>query len=205
MSVIHYFSNDANIRAKFMFDFIAPIYGKVDGALVKSYSKSIELLDSEINIAGKRVLDIGTGTGAWAAKFLSSNAAYVQGVDISPKMLNESKKKHSEITFVIGNAENLHMIKDNSFDIVTASYVVHGVKADRRASMLSEMKRISKKHVVINDFVGSTPLFVRFLEFIEKSDYKNFKRNFCTELKSFFPETKKILSVNGSGLYIASK
>jgi len=47
MSVIHYFSSDANIRAKFMFNFIAPIYGKVDGALVKSYSKSIELLDNE--------------------------------------------------------------------------------------------------------------------------------------------------------------
>jgi len=205
MSVIHYFSRDANARAKFMFNLIAPIYGKVDSALVKGYSKSIKLLDSEINIEGKKVLDIGTGTGAWAAKFVSSKASFVQGVDISHKMLIESKKKHANITFEIGNAEDLHEIKDNSFDIVTASYVVHGVRADRRASMLSEMKRISKKHVVIHDFMGSTPMFVRFLEFIEKSDYKSFKRNFCTELKSFFPETKKISSVNGSGLYIASK
>ena len=188
-----------------MFDFIAPIYGKVDGSLVKSYSKSIELLGDEINITGKKVLDIGTGTGAWAAKFLSSDAAYVKGVDISYKMLNESKKKHKDIDFVIGNAEDLHEIKDDSFDIVTASYVVHGVRADRRASMLSEMKRISRKHVVIHDFVGRTPVFVRFLEFIEKSDYKNFKHNFCTELKVLFHKTKKISSVNGSGLYIAVK
>jgi len=188
-----------------MFNLIAPIYGQVDDTLVKNYSNSIDLLDDEIGIEGKSVLDIGTGTGAWASMFLKKKATYVHGVDFSNNMLIESKKKYPEIEFSIGNAENLYEIKDNSFDIVTASYVVHGVKANRRAQILSEMKRISKKHVIVHDFNGRTPLFGRFLEFIEKSDYKNFKKNFCDEFKQFFKETKKVPSVNGSGLYIAVK
>jgi len=47
-----------------------PIYGKVNDTLVKNYLNSISLLDSEIGITGKSVLDVGTGTGAWAAMFI---------------------------------------------------------------------------------------------------------------------------------------
>jgi len=205
MSVFDYFSKDANKRAKFMFGAIAPIYAKVDPHLVSGYQKTIEILAEEIGISGKSVLDIGTGTGAWAMKFLQSGATEVHGVDLSPKMHKVSKEKHPEIVFSIGDAEDLKAFKSNSFDIVTASFVVHGVKADRRKKMLSEMKRISKKQVVIHDFVGKTPLFIRFLEFIEKSDYKNFKKNICKELQTEFLKTKKIQADHGSGLYISTK
>ena len=204
MSILHYFSSDANKRAQFIFNLIAPLYGKVDKSLINNYSKSIELLISEVEIKGKSVLDVGSGTGAWATMFLNCEATNVHGVDFSEKMLVVSKKKHPDITFTYGDAENLNNIPDNSFDIVTASFVLHGVKADRRAKILNEMKRISKEHVIIHDFVGRTPLFVRFLEFMEKSDYKNFKSNFCDELKSIFIQTKKIPVKDGSGLYISS-
>ncbi len=205
MSILHYFSKDANKRAKFIFGLIAPIYAKVDPHLVKGYQKTIQKLDDEITIEGKTVLDIGTGTGAWAMKFLQSNAAKVHGVDLSPKMHIVSKEKHPKIEFSIGDAEDLKEFTDNSFDIVTASFVVHGVKVNRREKILSEMKRVSKEYVVLHDFIGKTPVFVRFLEFMEKSDYKNFKKNICNELQAKFTKTMKIESDLGSGLYIASK
>jgi len=206
MSLIHYFSSDANKRAKFIFNAIAPIYAKVDKTLEKNYSKSIDLLKGELVISNKRILDIGTGTGAWAAMFLKNNASEVHGVDFSEKMLSVSKEKHPKIHFSLGDAENLSTIDDDSFDIVTASYVIHGVKADRRGKILSEMKRISKEAIVVHDFVDRTPLFVRFLEFMEQSDYKNFKKNFCSELKTITGwKTKRIASKDGSGLYIATK
>ncbi len=205
MSVLDYFSKDATTRAKFMFGAIAPIYAKVDSHLVHSYQETIEKLATEIQIKSETVLDIGTGTGAWAMKFVQSKAAKVHGVDLSPKMYKIAKEKHPEIEFSLGDAENLTAFADNSFDIVTASFVVHGVKSDRREKMLSEMKRIAKKHVVLHDFIGKTPYFVRFLEFIEKSDYKHFKQNICKELQANFSKTKKTQSDYGSGLYIASK
>ena len=205
MSILNYFSKDPNKRAKFIFDLIAPIYAAVDGVLVKSYKKSIQILKNEIDLEGKSILDIGTWTGAWASMFLNNDVMEIQGVDISSKMLSKGKRKHPKISFNLGDAEDLKEIKDNSYDIVTASYVLHGVKVENRSKIISEMKRISKKHVVIHDFVGRTPLFVRFLEFMEKSDYKNFKLNFSNELKDTFAESKKVIAKYGSGLYFAVK
>jgi ubiquinone/menaquinone biosynthesis C-methylase UbiE len=205
MSVFDYFSKDANKRAKFMFGSIAPIYARVDHSLVKGYEASIEVVQQRIDIKEKTVLDIGTGTGAWAMKFVQKGAINVQGVDLSKKILKAGKEKHPEITFSIANAENLKEFPDNSFDIVTASFVIHGVKKDRRKQMLLEMKRVSKKHVVIHDFVGKTHFFIRFLEFIEKSDYKNFKKHFCTELKQYYKNTQRIASDYGSGIYFGEK
>jgi len=205
MSIFNYFSKDPNKRAKFIFDLIAPVYGLVDSYLVKSYSKSIDILKNEINLEGKSILDIGTGTGAWAAMFVGNNESKIHGIDISSKMLNNGKKKYPTINFAIGNAENLMGIEDNSFDIVTASYVVHGVKTNNRAKILSEMKRVSKKHVVLHDFIGKTPVFIRILEFFEKSDYKNFKENICKELELNFSEVKKTVSDYGTGLYFCEK
>jgi ubiquinone/menaquinone biosynthesis C-methylase UbiE len=160
-------------------------------------------LEEKIGIKGKTVLDIGSGSGAWSANFLRMGAKEVKGVDFSEKMVKQAQNKHPNIQFQHGNAEDLHQFSDDSFDIVTASFVLHGVKKDKRAKMLKEMKRISKGHVIIHDFIGSTPLFVRFLEFMEQSDYKYFKINFCNELKEYFTETSKTETRFGSGLYIA--
>ncbi len=205
MSISSYFSKDKNKKTKFIFNLIAPIYGRVDGAIVKSYNNSIELLKNEIDLTGLTVIDIGSGTGAWAAKFLTCNVKEVHGVDFSLKMINESKKRHPEIIFSLGDGKDLHSIKDNSFDLVTASYVIHGVKKEGRDKLLAEMKRISRKYVVVHDFMGETKLFARFLEFLENSDYQNFKRYFCKEMEVLFNNTKCISSGNGNGLYIATK
>ncbi len=205
MSLLDYFSKDVDKRTRFMFSTIAPIYARVDQSLIKGYQKSIDAVENEIDIKDKSVLDIGTGTGAWAMKFIQKGASKVCGIDLSEKIIKSGREKHPEITFRIGNAEDLKDFPDNSFDIVTASFVIHGVKADRRAKILSEMKRITKKHVILHDFVGKTHFFVRFLEFIERSDYKNFKKYFCKEFMKKFSKTKKIASDYGSGIYIGEK
>jgi ubiquinone/menaquinone biosynthesis C-methylase UbiE len=203
MSITHYFSKDPDKRALFIFNFISGIYGKADTNLSKGFWESTKVLEEKIGIKGKTVLDIGSGSGAWSANFLRMGAKEVKGVDFSEKMVKQAQNKHPNIQFQHGNAEDLHQFSDDSFDIVTASFVLHGVKKDKRAKMLKEMKRISKGHVIIHDFIGSTPLFVRFLEFMEQSDYKYFKINFCNELKEYFTETSKTETRFGSGLYIA--
>ena len=203
MSFAHYFSRDPDKRALFIFNFIAGIYGKADTNLSKGFWESTKVLEEKVGIKGKTVLDIGSGSGAWSANFDRMGAREVQGLDFSAKMVKQAKKKHSHIHFQQGNAENMHQFPDHSFDIVTASFVLHGVKKDKRARILKEMKRLSKGHIVIHDFIGPTPLFVRFLEFMERSDYKFFKQNFCEELKEHFTETSKTETRYGRGHYIA--
>ena len=205
MSIIHYFSKDPDKRARFIFNFIAPYYAKFDKSLQEGFEVSVKELDKEITIAGKKVLDIGTGTGAWGAAINKFEPSEIVGIDFSEKMIKQAKKNHPEINFHHTNAEDLSEFKENSFDIVTASFVMHGVKKNKRQNLLNEMKRVSRKYVVLHDFIGKTPFSIKILEFLERSDYKNFKKYFCDELKENFSSTKKIPARYGSGLYIAKK
>ena len=107
MPITDYFSKYPNKRARFIFDIIAPVYGMLDAGLIKNYSHSISIVDTEIGIRGKHVLDIGTGTGAWAEMFRMKGAAKVHGIDFSDKMLEVSRKKHADISFTSGDAEDL--------------------------------------------------------------------------------------------------
>lgn len=205
MSVLNYFSKNQDKRAKFIFNLIAPYYSKFDNSLQEGFLESVKKLDKEIVIAGKSVLDIGTGTGAWAAAIKKHGPSGIEGIDFSEKMIKQAKKNHPEIDFKLINAEDLSDFKDNSFDMVTASFVLHGITKDKRYKLLSEMKRVSKKYVVLHDFIGKTPFGIKILEFFERSDYKHFKKNFCNELKENFYSSKKIPARYGSGLYIAKK
>ena len=205
MSILNYFSKDPDKRAKFIFNLIAPYYSKFDKSLQEGFEVSVRELDKEIVIAGKTVLDIGTGTGAWGAAINKLCPSEIEGVDFSEKMIRQAKKNHPEINFHHIDAEDLSEFKDRSFDVVTASFVLHGVKKNKRQNLLNEMKRVSKRYVVLHDFIGKTPFSIKILEFLERSDYKNFKKYFCDELKVIFSSAKKIPARSGSGLYIAEK
>jgi len=205
MGLQHYFSRDPDKRARFIFNFIAPIYGLFGTSLERNFVHSMNAVEKNISVEGKVVMDLGTGTGAWAANFKRRGAKQVTGVDFAGKMLDKARKNYPNIKFVQGDAENLEQFDDNSFDLVTASFVLHGVKEHKRANMLREMRRVSRKYVVVHDFIGKTPLFIRFLEFMERSDYKFFKQNFCNELEAHFVKAQKIPTKFGTGIYIAEK
>ena len=189
MAIHHYFFGTDKQRAKFIFDFIAPIYSVIGDAAKKGYDKICVKLNSQIPLSANSVLDIGTGTGEW----LNSISKYTEeesvGCDFSEKMINQAKLKYPQNSYVVNDAESLKDFTDNSFDIVTSSFVLHGMKADERGVVLREMKRISRKYVMIHDFYDETPFVVRILEFLERSDYINFKKFFQSEMNKMFTET----------------
>lgn len=203
MGIKDYFSKNENKRANFIFNFIAPIYGKIAKKIAKNYDDVIDKVDSEVELKGKNVLDIGTGTGSWAIKFFDKKSKKVVGVDFAEKMILQAKKNYPEIEFMTCNAEKLEKISDKSFDISTASFVLHGVKKDRRAKILMQMQRVTKEHIIIHDFAGKVKFSVRILEALEQSDMPYFKDNFETELKEFFSKVKLIKLKKGGGIYIA--
>ena len=204
MSIFHYFSSDSDKRSRFIFNTIASIYQKIDFSTSSHYLYAVAYINSEVGIAGKSVLDVGTGTGDWAAMFAKFGATEIHGVDFAKKMVSNGNIKHSTVNFSLGNAENLANFKDNSFDIVTASFVVHGVKQSKRAKILGEMARISKSHIILHDFLGKTPLFIKLLEFLEQSDYKHFKTNIKTELENLFSNATAFKIKKGTGIYISN-
>ena len=200
-----FFGRDPHKRAKRIFNFIAPVYSALDGHVKRGYSRAMRKVKGTIDLNGKSVLDIGTGPGAWAALFREHGAGEVHGVDFAEKMIGKAKKRYGDsITFSVSDARSLHDFKDKSFDIVTASFVLHGVKEPLRKELLLEMKRLAREYVIINDYYGHTPAFMRFLEFLEKSDYQHFKENFIHELEALFPYVKVEEGTWGTAVYFAS-
>ena len=203
MGLKHYFSKNPDTRAKFIFNLIAPLYYKMDFVLDGRFDISLKKITEDIKLNDKTVLDIGTGTGDWAAMFLKYGAKKVHGIDFAEKMIKKAKQKHNNITFSISNGDNIKEFDENSFDIITASYVMHGMKKEAREEIFTEVKRISKRYFIINDFSGRTPIFLRILETLERSDYKLFKKNIVAELSENFSNVKKYDLGKGHGIYIA--
>lgn len=103
-----------------------------------------------------RVLDIATGAGFLALEF-AKNVDIVMGCDLTRNMLLKAreKEKTSGLTntgFLLSDVESLPF-PDKSFDIVSCRFAFHHFPNPEKA--LLEMKRVSRKRIVIVDGVSS--------------------------------------------------
>ena len=89
---------------------------------------------------GDTVLDVATGTGAVARELIRQKGCTVVGLDQSPEMLAEARRRlGDEVRLVEGTAERLPF-DDASFDALTFTYLLRYV-ADP-AAMLRELARV---------------------------------------------------------------
>lgn len=116
----------------------------------KLYDKKLEFLNSfEKNmlmkmagdVKGKKVLDIGCGTGRLARVLIEKNADYT-GVDISEEMLKIAKKKNTKGKFLEADIEELPF-EDESFDVIICAFVIVHVGDLKEA--FREAYRVLKK------------------------------------------------------------
>jgi len=89
-----------------------------------------ELLAREADFAGKRLLDIGCGTGSHAAVFAEEFRCEVSGIDASPGMLAEARQKLPAADLRLARAEDLPF-DDCSFDAAVMMLVVHHLDRPR--------------------------------------------------------------------------
>ena len=202
MGIANYFSKDEDKRTQFTFNLIAPAYSILDKGTFNDFKIMAELLDDHYPLKGKSVLDLGSGTGSWISALNQHGLSQAVGADFSEKMIRQARQKHPEIEFYHQHGENLSAFDDNSFDVVTATFVLHGMKKEKRARVLNEMKRVARHRVIIHDFYNNRQLIVQLLEFLERSDYVYFQKHFKEEIKSFFTKTEIIKGENGNALYM---
>jgi ubiquinone/menaquinone biosynthesis C-methylase UbiE len=74
--------------------------------------------------AATRPLDIGTGTGRGAAALVKRfPEAEVTGIDVSPGMIEEARRRVPGVSFHVGDASRLPFA-DESFDLVTHTNMI---------------------------------------------------------------------------------
>jgi len=109
-------------------------------------------------VAGKKVLDIASGSGYGSRHLLDRGAAKVVGVDNSREAIEYSREKYRMpgIEFIIADAAKLPL-KDDIFDIVVSFETIEHL--DGQEKFLSEIKRVLKPNGLL---VISTPNVVAF-------------------------------------------
>ncbi|MBN1902048.1 class I SAM-dependent methyltransferase [Candidatus Sumerlaeota bacterium] len=91
---------------------------------------------------GRRLLDVGCGTGHWS-RFFSSLGFNVYGIDVSPEMLSVAKSSSpSSITFLHGEAGNLPF-DNETFDMAASMATLEFISDASLA--LREMSRCVKR------------------------------------------------------------
>lgn len=125
------------------------------GRLNSFRSVVVPWLDSAIPLKGKRILEIGAGTGA-STVALAEQGARVLGIDVSEGALTVARERCRlyglDANFRTGNAADLnHVIGDLQFDcIIYFAVLEHMTWPERRASLAAAWKRLNPGlHLVI--------------------------------------------------------
>lgn len=155
--------------------------GQIDfGQVAKSYAKAredipVSLMDSlfirGISLDGKKVADIGCGTGALSRK-MAMRKADVIGVDPSAELLqlaiDFNKTRNYSIPYVQGSSENTGLL-DSQFDLVTVMRAWHWF--DREKAII-ETKRILREKgtliVIDSGFLAGSEVVEKTFEVLSK-------------------------------------
>ena len=115
----------------------------------------------------KTILDIGAGTGKYSCYF-DQKEYKVTAVELVPHNIDVFKSKNSNVQIHQGNAVNLSMFEDNSFDVTLLfGPMYHLLKKEDKLKALSEAKRVTKPNgrifisYYMNDFAVITYGFIK--------------------------------------------
>ncbi len=157
-------------KAKLFFNLVSRLYPFIELHLFPEYKRAVKELKIDKNF---KILDIASGTGILAGA-LKEKTNKVTGFDISTKLLKRARRKFNNIEFKEFDLINISEVKTNNYDIVSTGYFLHGISLKFRRFILKNMSRISSKYVIIFDYCCDGGYLVRFVEWLEGSDYIGF-------------------------------
>ncbi|MBQ3512763.1 MAG: class I SAM-dependent methyltransferase [Lachnospiraceae bacterium] len=204
------------MKTSWIYKIFAGIYDIViDGFYFKNYDKSPRKQVIGRIRNGDRVLDICTGTGINAIKIAKRRpACNVIGIDISKDMLRiaknkAEKEKMKNLKLAYMDAQNLKF-KEETFDKILISLVLHEMEEECARAILSEAKRVLKKdgELIITEWEKKKSWYQKILflpvhllepktyrEFINK-DMKKYFENFGLKLeKTIYCDYTKVMII----------
>ncbi len=193
----------AKREKKKLFDFIAPVYGIFFPMQIKMYGFVPNFLHHLRIRPPMSILDVGCGTGA-LAMVLAKNHYRVTAIDPAKEMLKVAlwKTRGENIRYVHMKEMGKLPFRDHEFDLVISSYVLHGMKREERLGLYREMKRVSRRKVIIHDYNQERALLTNVVEYMEKGDYFNFINVATQEMEEIFDQVKTIQTGKRACWYI---
>lgn len=184
-----------------LFDRIAPIYAWFYRYQRQAYAPASQYIINRYP-HGSTLLDVGCGTAALSA--LLSDHFTVHAVDGSERMISQAQRlhPHQSITFSVANLLGGLPFPNQSFDVVTAAFVLHGLTPQEREVALKELSRLSACEVILVDYYQGRHWMIDLVERLENGHYFSFMTTFESRLRKHF-STIEIHALNAtSALYL---
>jgi SAM-dependent methyltransferase len=134
--------------------------------MYKARKRAIERLIKTfpIETEGKRILDIGTGTGFYVDIWKEKKPGFIKGVDIAEVSIQELKKKYPQFEFEVQNISKPVTTNSETFDIIGLFDVLFHIIDDEKFNVaIQNIKTYSRKEtlIILTDALGkvSVPPF----------------------------------------------
>ena len=125
-------------------------YGTIYHRLIDG--KLEEARQTIVNVVPERasVLDIGCGTGSLCLELCRTKHCKVVGLDLSLKMISFAEERSTcpDVTFVHGDATDLSIYPDRSFDFAVMLVFIHELDAEQQKQALREALRVANKLII---------------------------------------------------------
>ncbi len=146
------------------------------------------------NITGKRILDVGFGTGTLTNRLLK-DGAQVYGIDFSSSMVNIARKKMPEgifeqYDFSVGFPESF---SGAEFDNIISTYAIHHVPDEDKCRLFSDWMNILSEsgRIIVGDICFES---TQDLEYCKKQSIKKWDDD---ELYFVYQNIKPCLDIYG--------
>jgi ubiquinone/menaquinone biosynthesis C-methylase UbiE len=109
------------------------------------------LKEKKINCSGRKLLDIGVGTGFYINFWEKLGVKHITGIDITTKAVSELKKRYPNYRFIKADVSKAGFLPINEkFDIVTAFDILfHIVKQDEFEQAIKNLKKLCHRNTII--------------------------------------------------------
>ncbi|MEI6614484.1 MAG: class I SAM-dependent methyltransferase [Chrysiogenales bacterium] len=146
------------------FDELADSYDKIKIEKNRYYYQSLIRAVREVVPPGKRILDIGTGTGEILNALAPGQGS---GIDLSSAMIQKAREKFPQLRFFTGSYENLDL--GNQFDFILLLDVIEHLQAPEK--LFNNLKKFCRPETRIV-LTMANPAWEPFLHLLEKLKLK---------------------------------
>lgn len=165
------------------FSRLAPFYNVIAMPLFAVRNGVVRMADIG---KGSTVLDVCTGTGSQAFAFGKRHCEVI-GIDLSEEMLKIARYRNrcGNVTFEIADGTRMPF-RDCCFDISCVSFGLHDMPQDARRQTLGEMRRVSKRAVIVDYNIPKNRLHrwfhINAIALYESKYFKDFASRDLSEL-----------------------
>lgn len=108
------------------------------------------LKEKNVNCRGKKLLDIGVGTGFYVNFWEELGVKDITGIDITTKAVEELEKKYPDYRFIKADISKAELPLDEKFDVITGFDVFfHIVEDSGFEQAIKNLKKLSHKETII--------------------------------------------------------